>query len=208
MTDITWDETLPADASDGSVVDDDIRSMLTNMSGGIGESMYWPGPTATQGSSAASSGELKPGSLRFARAGPSARTGGHSNGFLLLDSNRVSIHHIGSENTMFLGHADMHERVGGIGNAPFTTSWLIQEGTFPLGSNVTVTVESISTNYPIPYNGIPEVYLSPTSNGFNWVYGLSATTSAGITANFSYIGGIAGVAAPIFLWRSEGTVAF
>lgn len=206
MTEIGWTEASPSDAQSASTVDDDIRSMLTNMSGGVGESMYWPGPTATQGSSAASSGELKPGSLRFARAGVSARTGGHPNGFLLLDTNRVSIHHIGSENTMFLGHAQMQ----GHGTAPSRVTdfavWLMQEGLDDPATSGSAT-HSNSTSFPSGYNGVPEVYLTPVGAGAeDFIFAISEITRGGFTSVWSYIG--SGSTSDFAVnWRSVGTIS-
>ncbi len=201
MTVITWDETVPTGASNASEADDAFRSLTTSIAAGLGESFYWPGSAVSQGGSAASSGELIPGSARVAVAGPAtdAPTGGHPNGFLALDRSK-RIWHSGSAWTDILAHGRMQDRNGGIGNAPFTTRWLIQTGQFET-SNRTDEI-----TFTTAYNGVPNVMLGPGEQARAWEFGLKNVLLSSFTVNKRYVESGASTT-PIIYWRSEGTVS-
>jgi hypothetical protein len=200
MASISWDETQPSSDTTASLVDNDIRSMLTAIGTGLGESVYWPGSAASQGGSASSSGELMPGSARLARAGTSARTGGHPDGFLLLDSNKVSLHHIGSSTTGMMGHSNMLDRGAGL-EAPFTARWVIQEGTYNSSDRTTEQA------FPLEYDGVPFVDISGGQLGTKWMWAPSEVTQGGFTSIGSWVGSGA-TSAATWYWMSEGTISY
>jgi len=196
MSAISWFETAPSETSLASLVDDELRSMQTAIALGLSESFYWPG---SGGGSAASAGEAKLGSLRFARAGTSARTGGFAEGFILLDSNRVSLHHIGPSNTTYiLAHANMLDRGGGVGDAPFGSRWVQGGGTAALGTDSVSTVTFTGG----PFAGIPHVTL--LSDSSRVLVGIQSIRSDGFTSVMSHIGSGATPTVTI-RFRSEGT---
>src|SRR5205823_5852503 len=83
----------PASTSTASSGDDFFRSFLSSVALGLSTSFVWPG---SGGGSLASAGVSQFGNLRLARAGNSAVTGGFGDGFLFLNTNHLSLHHIGS----------------------------------------------------------------------------------------------------------------
>lgn len=199
MSAISWFEALPSDASSAASGDDEFRSMLTAIATGLGESMFWPGSAASQGASTASSGELRLGTARAA-VGASAPTGGHPDGFLALDANNSQVWHVGSAYTDVISHSRMHDRDGGIGNAPFTVRWLIQTGTFASSDRTDNVI------FTIAYNGIPIVMLGPGQLMREFEFGLKDVFVSGFTSNKSYVGSGATPAGATINWRSEGTV--
>ena len=198
MSAIIWDEQLPSDASSAASADDEFRSTLTDISVGLGEAMHWEGSAASQGLSAASSGELLVGTARAA-VGASAPTGGHPDGFLALAADDEAVWHSGSAYTDIVGHGRMQDRAGGIGNAPFTTRWLIQTGTF------TSSDRTDEVTFTTPYNGVPNVMLGPGAQAREYEFGLKTVLPSGFTTNKVY-GGSGASASATFFWRSEGTV--
>jgi len=198
MSAISWFETAPSETSLASLVDDELRSMQTAIARGLSESFFWPG-SGDGSTSTDSTGEAKLGSLRFARAGTSARTGGFAEGFILLDTNRVSLHHIGPSNTTYiLAHASMLDRGGGVGDAPFTSRWVQGGGTAMLGTDSISTVTFTGG----PFAGIPHVTLLSSSS--RYLIGIRSIRSDGFTSVASYIG--SGAAPSITVrFRSEGT---
>lgn len=209
MSAISWSGlesfTVPASTSTASSGDDWLRSFKTTVATGLGESFYWPGSAASQGASAASSGELQLGTLRFARS--SSVTGGFDNGYLSLHTFRLSIRHIGSAWTEMLTHPNMLDHGSGFG-FPQTTRWLVQEGRYTSSGTTT------NITFPTPYAVAPSVYLVEgflDSNNADqavafFAFGVSTVTPGGFISLESEIGSSAGGAD--FFWRSEGTVAF
>lgn len=216
MTQITWGTSgsLITSGSDASFGDDAIRSVLSNAAGGLGESFFWPGSATSQGASTASSGELKPGSLRFARSG--SLSGGFPNGFLSVNTKNVSLAHIGSTWTGTVGHsAALYGQSTDTLNFPFpqTSRWLVQEGTF----NVGVLTTSLSVTFPVSYKTTPVVFVlgsdprqaptSATTTGFV-VLGVSSASTGGFTSVFSEMQ-LLGSSSSItgYSWRAEGIAA-
>ena len=106
---------------------------MTSIALGLSTSFIWPG---SGGGSAASAGESQRGNARCAVAGNSAVTGGYGDGFLLLNTNHVSLHHIGSTWTGLLGHSGMIDHAN--------IRWSVQTGTVSLDS--TILGDSGTTN--------------------------------------------------------------
>ena len=198
MAEITWDETVPTGASNASEADDAFRSLTSSIAVGLGESFYWPGSAASQGASTASSGEQIPGSARVA-VGATAPTGGHPNGFLALDANNEQIWHVGSAWTDVLAHGRMQDRNGGVGDAPFTTRWLLSTGT------IRSLDRTDEVTFATAYNGIPTVMLGPGQGAALWDIGLKNVSPSGFTVNKRFRRSGASTVASVF-WRSEGTV--
>ncbi len=94
----------------------------------------------------------------------------------------------------------MQDRNGGIGNAPFTTRWLIQTGQFET-SNRTDEI-----TFTTVYNGVPNVMLGPGEQAREWEFGLKNVLTSGFTVNKRHVGSGASTT-PIIYWRSEGTVS-
>lgn len=190
--------------STASSGDDWFRSLMSSVATGLSKSFNWPG---SGGGSLASAGESVLGTARAARAGNSAVTGGYGDGFLLLNQNHLSLHHIGSTWTGLLGHSSMLDHGGSIGSAPFTAHWLTQNGNFSLNSSLGTVGSNgtIAVAFLLPYSVAPPfVQLSvATLSGF-WV-NLSSITSGGFISQFS--GLKAATAVTTVNWESNGTVA-
>jgi len=99
MPTIGWDENAPADADAASSGDDAIRSLKTNLSGGLGTSMYWPG---TAGGSAASAGEMKLGAARTFYAAESAVSKAQD-GQLMYTSDKSRLWYVGTTGPVLVG---------------------------------------------------------------------------------------------------------
>src|SRR5207237_5542635 len=124
--------------------DDFFRSFLSSVALGLSTSFVWPG---SGGGSLASAGVSQFGNLRLARAGNSAVTGGFGDGFLFLNTNHLSLHHIGSTWTGLLGHSSMVGYGGGGRRLSQTGALSMLSGTF--GSSRR-TVVSFTTAYAAP----------------------------------------------------------
>ena len=192
MTAIGWNEANPSQASITTLVDDEIRSMQTNISGGLSESFNWPG---TGAGSLASAGEAEPGSLRFSHASSVATD--NPDGFLRLDPRRVTLHHTGQIGYS-LGHANMLEQADGTLDVPYRQHWLVQEGSYSTDTAVTAIA------FGSAYSGTPTVFLVGDSTAV--LSGLSNLDTSGFTSIMSHIG--SGATPTVnFKWRSEGSRA-
>src|SRR5439155_11915397 len=153
MSSISWNESLVTSGSSASFGDDALRSIKTTIAIGLGQSFYWPGSAASQGASTASSGELQLGTLRFAKTG--FQGGGFGDGFLSLDTTRISVRHIGSTWTGMVGHSGMLEASNAAAAITFPQAkrWLVQEGQY------TSTGTTTNVTFPLSYAVAPTVYL-------------------------------------------------
>ena len=204
MAAIDWDENLPSQSSDATLVDDEIRSMLTNIATGLGESIFWPGSaTTTGGHSGASIGELRPGSARLAL--PDTTPIAHDempDGFLGLQLDNARLWHLGSsQNTYVISGGDMLVAPDNPGSAPYTARWVLQEGT------VTETTDGDDAiTFATAYNGVPFVTVSRgDSQALSMNFGPISVTTAGFTLRKLWVGSGA-TQASTFVWRSEGTI--
>jgi len=197
MSAISWPTTVPSPSSAASSGDDAFRSLVTSFALGVSTSFVWPG---SGGGSTASAGESVLGNARFAISGTTATVGGVGDGFLLLNTDRVSLHHIGSTWTGLLGHSGMLDR-GSAGTAPFTYRWLTQTGITPINSTGTSNV-----TWPTPYSVAPTVIVSNgllnegAGLGNFMCIQLGSITTSGCTVltTITNTGSI--------IWRSDGTV--
>lgn len=141
-----------------------MRSLWSSVAVGFGESFFGPGSAATQGRSAASTGEPRPGTLRFSVSTDttSVLAGGFNNGFLGVNANRISLHHIGSATTVQLAQSGMLDMAGGVGDAPFTSRWVLQTQTGSTGTLLNSS-SAIIVTYPSAYSGIPFVWIGASS---------------------------------------------
>jgi len=203
MSAISWAglETFssPASTSTASSGDDFFRSFMSSVATGLATSFVWPG---SGGGSLASAGVSVPGNARCARAGNSAVTGGYGDGFLLLNQNHISLHHIGSTWTGLLGHSAMVDHGGGLGTAPFTGRWLTQSGVWVPGgdSSSQTTAFTFAAAYAVkPFMQFGQ---SESSNGY--AVNIISLTTVGFTAAFSSLRG--SNSAGTINWESNGTV--
>lgn len=202
MSAISWNENLVYSASTASAGDDEFRSFMSTFATGLQPGFAWPG---SGGGSAASAGESGWGNLRFARAGTSAVTGGYSDGFLLLNTAHASIHHIGSTWTGPLAHSGMLDRDGGLGTAPFTGYWLVQQSSYTTsGSVLSLSGFTVPITFPQAFVNAPSfVFVGSTSNA-QVSLKAGSITSVGFS---SYVSQNSPILSLVTLdWRSEGTV--
>jgi hypothetical protein len=146
----------------------------------------------------------------MAIAGNSAVTGGYGDGYLLLNRNHMSVHHIGSTWTAMLGHSSMvnHQPDVGFTVAGQTAAyWKTQSGT----TTISGAFGTLSVTFPTSYTAVapPFVRLSPTpanllSINSLYVLQVSSISTGGFSAAYSALDGTAPGAT--VLWESDGTV--
>lgn len=211
MSSISWFESSPSSASTGLNVVQDWDSMMSSVARGLQPSFAWPG---SGGASLASAGESIPGNMRLAvhDSGSSLTMvqGGFGNGFLGLCEQHESLHHIGSTWTGLLGHSGMVDHGGGIGSAPFTSRWLLQNGVADLASEA--DFGTVTVTFTIPYSVPPFVTLHhhDTSQGgkFPMLFQIQNITTTGFTSNYTNTNkGTADGSHQTVGWESDGTVA-
>lgn len=174
---------------------------------GLSPSFVWPG---SGGGSALSAGLSQFGNARMSVATNSAVTGGYQDGYLLLNRNHISIHHIGSTWTSMLGHANMIEHVPSVGftaASQVSARWVTQSGS----TAITGATGTASVTFPTSYSETapPFVHMvsqPPNLPSLNSTYGIQLTsvTTVGFSAVFSALDGTA-PGATIF-WESDGTI--
>ena len=183
MSAISWNESVPSPSSAASSGDDEIRSLMTSVALGLSTSFIWPG---SGGGSGASGGVSQFGNARCAVAGNSAATGGYGDGFLLLNQNHISLHHIGSTWTGLLGHSSMVEHSAGSTGA--VAFWRMQSGVFSLQSSADSHFGNKQINFPVPFSGTtaqPGVFFLPNTLSYAVNISLSSTTAGGFTSQYS-----------------------
>lgn len=195
---ISWPTTVPSPTSAASSGDDAFRSLLTSFALGVSTSFVWPGSGS---GSSASAGESVLGNARFAYAGVSATKGGVGDGFLLLNTDRVSLHHIGSTLSSIVAHSAMltHSSVSGAASnqAPFDKYWLMQEDF--VSNSLHTSVITFPTSY-VSGAPAPVVILSEGDNAGAW--GVNCVLQGSITTlGFTAVGSGTG-----FWWRALGQV--
>jgi hypothetical protein len=204
----TWTDDIVFGTSAASAGDNELRSIMTQLASGISASYSWPG---SGGGSAASGGESKEGNARCARAGNSAVTGGYPDGFLLINTNHVSLHHIGSAWTGMLGHSSMIDH----NNAAFTSittgRWLTQQGSFSLNSSVDGQFGTKTVSFTSAYDGLPAFIAltaqQPTINIGYLVNVLSSTSTNFVCVYNANLLDVVSSIATVY-WESDGTVGF
>lgn len=201
MSAISWlAELQPLTTSQASSGWSFIQSWETQFATGISTSFYWPG---SGGGSALSAGESKPGNIRLARAGNSAITGGYENGFLLWNTARGSIDHIGSVNTGMYSHSAMLDmgQSSGISTSAQSTGWLVQTGSFTTSASSWSILVSFATLGGVNFlaGTAPNVYLVGTNSDYLLGVGPGATA-----VSFPSFGSTLGSTSVTVTWRAEG----
>ena len=149
MPTIGWDETKPADADGAYTAASALRSLKSNIAGGLSTAIYWPG---TGGSSAASAGLPLPGVWR-AFYGVESLVSTYADGALYITSDTSRLFGVGSGGTMLLGSSRMIEYA----TAPSSPKnhWVLSSGTLSPGAsfsagNVILSYYSANTlGFPI-----------------------------------------------------------
>lgn len=222
MANIAWSNTTPGDDMTASSVDDQLRSDWTAIQTGLEEFMYW-----TDGS-AASAGEWKLSTAKVRSQttehtipqglGPQGALGavvhfGPTTGVNVGGEN-YGVWHIGSSQTMLVGHAQVAEHVTEPSNAPYTARWVMAEGKIPLTVDRAGTL-SIATkvDYGVTYNGIPNVIASIEVGRLGmWqqedpIFGIDDITQSGFSSKMSLINPFGtSVSTWSVCWSSLGTV--
>lgn len=165
-----------------------MRSLWSSFAAGMGESTFGPGSATSQGASTASTGEPRPGSMRFPLSNGMI-PGGFANGFLGIEPRRIGLCHIGSANTGFYGHSGMLDMNGGIGNAPFTCKWILQtlSATTLIGSVHGNPLAPRVITFASAYSGVPFVFIQTSS--VSMMVGVDTTiTPTTIQSRWSYCG--------------------
>lgn len=209
MSAISWSDGLTLGTSNASAGDDELRSIMTSIASGLQPSFYWPG---TGGGSLASAGESQPGNARAARAGNSAVTGGYGDGYLLLNTNHISLHHIGSTWTAMLAHASMLDHDGSVSAPSLATArWVTQAGSFSLSSTSDGQVGQKTVSFTSSYDTFPLVFVTvqqPTLSSGYLVNVSSLVTQSTATMFTSTYSGVATVVSVATVhWESSGTMA-
>ena len=163
----------PGSTSTASSGDDYSRSLMSSIALGLSTSYIWPG---SGGGSAASGGVSQFGNARLSVATNSAVTGGHGNGYLLLNRNHVSLHHIGSTWTAMLGHSGMLDH-----GTPLQR-WMVQTGSFSMDSAILGDSGSTNVAFPVAFSSTPS-WVALT------ISGAGTTTFKGYAINVSVVSG-------------------
>lgn len=188
---IGWSETAPSDSSAANLADDELRSLKSNLAGGLANAVYWPG---TGGSSLASAGQPLPGAWR-AYYGAQSLVSAYADGAMYVTSDTSRLFGVGSGGTMLLGSARVVENAVWPGTK---ARWVQAEGTFS-GTG--------SAGFGVTYDVAPVVTIG--------VFSASTTVIPVITSLSVGTVGVTGYrldggAASGFTihWRSLGTVTF
>jgi hypothetical protein len=193
MPTIGWDEAAPANTQAASLGDDAIRSMKTNVAGGLGTSMYWPG---TGGGSAASAGIMKPGAAR-AFYGTQSQVSAAQTGQLMLTSDTSRLYEVGPAGGLMLGSGS---GVDGPSHPGTGVRWVVNSGVTVAGSGTTQA-------YGAAYVSIPQVVVSAwtTVNTGVFLQTFAYASGFSVTAYNPTATAIAASKVSV-LWMSMGTV--
>lgn len=104
---IGWSEIAPSDSSAANLADDELRSIKSNIAGGLANAVYWPG---TGGSSLASAGQPLPGAWR-AFYDVQSKVSAYADGAMYITSDTSRLFGVGSTGTMLLGSSRAVEAV-------------------------------------------------------------------------------------------------
>ena len=194
MPTIGWDESLPSNTSSAALGDDEIRSMKTNIAGGLSTSMYWPG---TGGGSAASAGIMVPGAARTFYAAESAVSAAQD-GQLMYASDTSRLWYVGTTGPVYLGGQFGLECAANPGAG---ARWAMASGVTVNGSGTTqaygvtyVTVPRVVASLQTSLDAGGTVTVQPYASGFSvQAYAADATAYPASTCSIH--------------WMSFGTVA-
>jgi hypothetical protein len=203
----TWSDDIVLGTSNASAGDNELRSFMTQLASGISGSYYWPG---SGGGSAASGGESKEGNARCARAGNSAVTGGYPNGFLLVNTAHVSLHHIGSAWTGLLGHSNMVDNNNAAFASITTGRWAVQAGTISLNSATDGQSGTKAVSFTSSYDTTPaflQLTIEQPVMATGWIASHRSLVASGFSVIYNRLSSDATSIATIH-WESTGTMAF
>lgn len=192
MPTVAWDENAPADTDNASAGDDAIRSLKTNISGGLGTSMYWPG---TGGGSAASAGIMKPGSGRVFYATES-KVSAAQDGQLMYASDTSRLWYVGTTGPLYLGGQYGIESSANPGEG---SRWQLCSG---VGGNAALI------SYGVTYGAAPRIVHSVyTSAAVGLMSSITGVTTTGFyAAAYNKLGVVQAAGAASVYWWSLGTV--
>lgn len=203
--------------------DDHLRDFLQDVALGLGTSFYWAGSASSQGDSAASTGEMLPGTMMLGKVSaltqafpdgslvhwsPYAKTGSESR--ISWPNRGEFLVHLGSTSSHILGSSMMESWNR---QPPDGKRWLVQEGSFE------ITLDDSSgytaqTDFPTPYDTTPIVFMAIQDAPIGLAgdpYGTGQSASpfndgSGFISNFSIFGNFNhGTITVNVAWRSEGT---
>lgn len=208
MPTIGWNENEPSDSSGANTGASEIRSLKSNLAGGLSGAIYWPG---SGGASAASAGQPVPGAWR-AFYGAQSLVSAYADGAMYVTSDTSRLFGIGSSGTMFIGGAQVVE-----GPAPGAQNarWVMAAGVSANGSafsygSVMSTTTGAAVLSPLTYNGLPVVTFSLFTSALTVAVGYVQTLGTGSAlVQAVYNGGGAPPASSFSVyWQSFGTVTF
>ena len=204
-----WTDDIVLGTSNASAGDDELRSFMTQLASGISAGFNWPG---SGGSTTTQTGWSVLGNARTARAGNSAVTGGHGNGFLLFNTAHASLHHLGSSWTAMLGHSSMIDHRNSLGQFDSITSarWLTQAGTFSIDTVADGSFGTKLVTFPSAYSNAPAfIALTAQQPTINVGYIVNVLSSTSTTFIAVYNANLLGVATSNVTvhWESDGTAA-
>lgn len=170
---------------------------MSSIALGLSTSYIWPG---SGGGSAASAGVSQFGNARLSVATNSAVTGGHGNGYLLLNRNHVSLHHIGSAWTAMLGHSSM---------LASNTYLRVQTGSVSLDSSILGDFGTTTIQFPTPFTVAPVFVqwglVGIGNNTFkSYVINVSIITTGGFSSVYS--GMVSGESLANANWQAIGVI--
>ena len=194
MPTVGWDEAAPADGDAASSGDDALRSLKTNISGGLSTSMYWPG---TGAGSAASAGIMKPGAARTFYGAESAVSAAQ-NGQLMYASDTSRLWYVGTSGPVYLGGQYGIEAAS---NPKAGARWQMASGVSRNGGLIP---------FGVTYGAPPQVTISAVTSGS--VGGISVVTGVSTTGFYSSVYDetntlYTALSAWSIHWLSLGTVA-
>lgn len=221
MAVISWSNTTPGDDMTASSVDDQLRSDFTAIRTGLEEFMYW-----TDGSSN-SAGEWKLGTARLRSEdddtlpqglGPQGSLGGRiHDGPATGDvgGEHYGMWHIGSANTMLVGHAQLSEHIDDPSSAPFATHWIVEEGKTEVtldrsGTPLVRSSITFSLEYTVVPNVIATLYGGTSIAGQeDFTFGIDSIATSGFSSEVS-LASVFGTSTSIVTvcWSSLGTVVW
>lgn len=201
MSTITWNNAVPAQADSANTVDDLLRSTVTSVAVGVGESFFWPGSAASAGASTASTGVMRPGAGRLSRA--SQRLVAYGDGYLSVSTIRNAVIHMGSTRTELVAHPMGYEwwHVARNPGSNGTNVALLQMGSFTTDQNQRTLLRVDFPRTFVSTNSITVLLQSSRSDVFGSV---ASTNASGFTSLLSQIGATG--SSTVITWCALGMV--
>ena len=192
MSNVTWVESVPSNASAVGHYPSFAKSIWTSISLGMATEHYW---NASGGASDASTGELLPGGSRafFAAQSASSAPNSQYSGRLFLASDVSRLFAYDSSGTYMVGTPFFQEHV----TNPGVGYWVRQTGSY----TTDVTAGFLAITFGIPYGAVPKLWQSV--DNASWLLGVTGEATTGFTSRFSALA--AGTV--VVTWESLGTVS-